>query len=279
VVAAIDIDQLAQEIYRLNFSHPTSVRTIESLTAGQLCELAADLWWLSPPCQPYTLQGRCRDVFDPRAASLLNVIQCLAEAQPGYLALENVVGFASSQMRRRLIDQLRRLGYLFDEQIICAQALGLPQRRRRYYLIAAREGNLASPPTRPPTQSSLASLLNGESTTPACLEDRRLPRIRGRLHLVQRTDATGATRCFTAAYGRSPTRSGSYWIDKQGQPRHFAPDDLLRLFGFPSTFRLPSHLTYRQAWSRIGNSLAVPVVRHVLARVPQLTDSLTSDVA
>lgn len=48
---------------------------IERLTARQLDAHAADLWTLSPPCQPYTRQGLKKDASDGRAASFLSILQ------------------------------------------------------------------------------------------------------------------------------------------------------------------------------------------------------------
>ncbi len=64
IVAAVDINTSALDVYRHNYTNPTITRSIESMRADQLSDVAADLWWLSPPCQPYTRQGRCCDFLD-----------------------------------------------------------------------------------------------------------------------------------------------------------------------------------------------------------------------
>ena len=70
----------------------------------ELAGFEADFWWMSPPCQPYTLRGLRRDLQDPRAGSLIRILDVLEEtpaaALPGGLALENVSGFADSEARR-----------------------------------------------------------------------------------------------------------------------------------------------------------------------------------
>ena len=42
--------------------------------AEELAAFGADLWWLSPPCQPYSVRGRGRDLDDPRARTAGGVV-------------------------------------------------------------------------------------------------------------------------------------------------------------------------------------------------------------
>lgn len=70
------------------------------LTAEDLAAYAADLWLLSPSCQPYTiLNPTPRDSGDPRAKSFLHLVNDvlpslpLSDALPNRLLVENVAGF------------------------------------------------------------------------------------------------------------------------------------------------------------------------------------------
>ncbi|HZN36854.1 MAG TPA: DNA cytosine methyltransferase, partial [Pirellulaceae bacterium] len=75
IAAAVDINRAALDVYSSNFSHPAHCRTIESLPAEFYESAAAELWWFSPPCQPFTRRGRKRDLDDPRCASLVSVVR------------------------------------------------------------------------------------------------------------------------------------------------------------------------------------------------------------
>lgn len=73
---------------------------ISTLDADALEPFNANLWLLSPACQPYTvLNPRARGAADPRAHSFLhlieNVLPALVErgAAPTRLLVENVAGF------------------------------------------------------------------------------------------------------------------------------------------------------------------------------------------
>jgi site-specific DNA-cytosine methylase len=89
--------------------------------------------------------------------------------------------------------------------------------------------------------------------------------------VVDAGDPHAIASTFTAAYGRSPVRAGSY-IRRDGMVRRFSPAEILRLLGFPSTYALPPDLPTATAWRLIGNSLSVPAVREVLSAVLSRTN-------
>ncbi len=269
VVAAIDIKADALETYTHNFPHPTLTRTIESLRAPDYRGWDADLWWLSPPCQPFTERGLRRDAEDPRARPFLAVIQRLEEMRPGCIALENVPGFAGSTVHSRLRAALEQAGYEdVHERLLCPSEMGIPNRRRRYYLVASRRRLLPFPELTP-TARPLRDFLDSEPHPELAVEPELLERYEGALHVVDADDPSALTTCFTSAYGRSPVRSGSYLRTEDGV-RRFSPAEILRLLGFPGNFALPPELPPEKAWPLVGNSLSLEPVRAMIATIPDL---------
>lgn len=57
IVEAFDINDRANDVYQHNFGHRPSQGNIQSLTSLELDKYRADVWLMSPPCQPYTRQG------------------------------------------------------------------------------------------------------------------------------------------------------------------------------------------------------------------------------
>ena len=284
VVAAYDQNLAALEVYRHNFGHPTHPRNLETVPEEELAALKADLWWLSPPCQPYTRRGLGRDLEDPRAGSLRILIERIAQVRPPRLALENVPGFATSRARARLVESLLGAGYEVRERRLCPSDLGLPNRRRRYYLSASRRG--FSDPSRegaPVPRRPLEEFLCREDELAPLLPDLRLEEgvarsYRQALHVVQPGDLGAVTACFTSAYGRSPVRSGSYLrlAPGDGGLRRFAPREILRLLGFPEDFHLPPELGLSAAWRLVGNSLSLPPVKVILAELGAIGSAFAS---
>jgi tRNA (cytosine38-C5)-methyltransferase len=143
-VKAFDWDQTACQVYAAN--HGTEIITridISTLSAVDLLHLHADVWLLSPSCQPYTiLNPAARGEADPRAKSFLHLIDhvlpdlAAQDSQPRYMLIENVAAFQDSMTRRRLIDTLQRLGYVIAEFLLTPIQFGIPNSRLRYYLLA-----------------------------------------------------------------------------------------------------------------------------------------------
>lgn len=262
VEVAIDIDQRAAEIYRRNFEHTHAIRTIESLSARWLAEVGAELWWMSPPCQPFTRRGRHRDDQDPRTHSFLHLLQCLEDAGPSHLALENVPEFRTSRTASRLRAVLEKIGYQWQEIEVCPTSFGIPNRRRRFYLVASRTQMIPRIPVHDRSMT-LASILDDSVDRRLWVEDLLLDRYRDALHVVAPGDAQATANCFTSAYGKSPVKSGSYLVESGGV-RRFSPREILRLLGFPESFELPGSYPLRTLWKLIGNSLSIHVVEQAV---------------
>ena len=274
VVAAIDINTTALEVYRWNFQHPTLPLNLDFVSPRDLDRQAADLWWLSPPCQPFTVRGLQRDTEDRRTLSFLRLIDCLSECLPTFLALENVPGFRGSGTHTRLRSVLDELGYEVQEIVLCPTELGIPNRRERLFLVAGLAP--LRPLRRPrPAPSPLEAFLDRQPPAALWIDRDLLNRYREALSIVNPRQPTAVASCFTSAYGRSPVRSGSY-LDTMSGARRFSPEEILRLLGFPPDFTLPPDLTMRKAWSLVGNSLSVPAVRHVLSAIPRLANDVSA---
>eukprot|EP00884_Botryococcus_braunii_P002845 jgi/Botrbrau1/12561/Bobra.0169s0096.1 len=140
VVGAFDINDLANDVYEHNFKFRPKQGTLSSITAAQLDRYAAEIWMLSPPCQPYTRRGARRDADDPRASSFLHLISLLQHLKvpPEYILVENVVGFEGSQTRDQLARSLAATKFCLQEFLLTPLQLGIPYSRPRYYAIARR---------------------------------------------------------------------------------------------------------------------------------------------
>ncbi|NXA18575.1 TRDMT methyltransferase, partial [Ibidorhyncha struthersii] len=139
VVAAVDVNTLANEVYKHNFpSTPLWAKTIEGITLKEFDRLSFDMILMSPPCQPFTRTGLQGDVSDPRTKSFLYILDILPRLQklPKYLLLENVKGFESSSARNELLRTLETCGFKYQEFLLSPTCLGIPNSRLRYFLIA-----------------------------------------------------------------------------------------------------------------------------------------------
>ncbi|KAL8272655.1 hypothetical protein Esti_003443 [Eimeria stiedai] len=140
VVKALDVNEVSNAVYACNFGEKPHCVSIEHLALTDVDGLA-DVWVLSPPCQPYTRGGKGLDVADWRAAGLLHLLDLLRSCAcpPQALFLENVRGFEASETRERMQQVLRARNYYVEEYLLSPTQLGVPNTRVRYYCLAVRQ--------------------------------------------------------------------------------------------------------------------------------------------
>ncbi len=272
ITCSIDINQTASTVYRANFSSPHRVQEIESLTDDSLQKFGADLWWMSPPCQPFTRRGLRRDLHDPRTGALVRLTDAIRTVRPDHIAVENVVGFLESQTYAFLSEALADCDYSIATAEICSSDFGLPNLRPRCFVAASRTGTpeLNRPQLR--TEEKVAGFLDraygmndreqAERWGDLSVDAQEIEAYREAINVVTPDDTT--TRCFTSAYGKSLIRSGSYLKLDTGY-RRFSPSEVARLLGFPDEFKFPESLNTRQLWKLLGNTVSIPCARHVVS--------------
>jgi site-specific DNA-cytosine methylase len=272
VAAAIDIHQEAAKIYAANHPHPFWIREIESIDAAELSALNANLWWMSPPCQPYTKRGNRRDVADPRAQSLLRLIDLISECRPEFVLLENVLGFAESMALQRLTQRLGECGYRWQSLELCPTAMGWPNKRSRFYLIASLGSEVVPWRKLPQYSVRMSNLVEwcidaSEVASELLMDEPTISSIEAGM---DRSDprTNRATACFGSSYGRSLLNAGSYLQMPAGGYRRFSPREVANLLGFPPSFKFPATCRTRTLWKVLGNSLSIPAIRYVLSHLP-----------
>ncbi|MFT5582449.1 MAG: DNA (cytosine-5)-methyltransferase 1 [Cognaticolwellia sp.] len=253
-VLAVDQSELARQSYAHNFAEAPKAWNI----AGIKTLPSSDLLWLSPPCQPYTQRGEQRDLADKRSAALLRVCSLIPDAQPRSVGLENVPQFQGSEGHARFLESLD--GYQIWQGVLCPSQLGIPNKRRRFYVLASRLGPV-SEPVLAPENLGLGQYLDPHPDPSLFLPDEDTTRLLGVLPIITLTQCS---ETFTSGYGRSLLRAGSLLRTSDGRVRRFSPTEILRLHGFPADFELAPGLDRVKEYKLVGNSLSVPVVRVLL---------------
>ncbi len=268
VVTAIDIDQSVTALYAQNHGISPRCCTIESLSNVATDETGPiDIWWMSPPCQPYTVRGFRRGSADPRSQALARLIQLLPRELPTLLGLENVPAFRGSQHHHELKRVLTGCGYVTREYVICPTDWGIPMRRKRFYLLASRDPTSISELTPAPETYALNDFVDETAwNDESLIVDRQFwSRYESAISIVDVDDPNAITSCFTSAYGKSPVRSGSYLRCRaRNQIRRFSADEIAALMGFRQGFFSSCDLRQRSRYRLIGNSLPVHVIRELL---------------
>jgi DNA (cytosine-5)-methyltransferase 1 len=151
---AVDFDEDASSVYTTNFPK-ANVRNsdVRELFDRDLGESLSDaeqetkekagaiqLLVAGPPCQGHSdLNNHTRRV-DPKNGLYLRVARAADVLEPVVVFIENVPAVRHDRGRvvNRTISHLEALGFKVAHQVVHLDALGIPQRRRRHVLLAAR---------------------------------------------------------------------------------------------------------------------------------------------
>lgn len=113
-----------------------------------------------PPCQGFSMFGKRRMAeglgvdprSDPRNRLVFSFVDTVAKLNPRWVVMENVAGFASldgGSFVHQVVAELQRIGYANVEyRILDASDYGVPQRRKRFVLVANRTGHVIPWPKR-----------------------------------------------------------------------------------------------------------------------------------
>lgn len=91
------------------------------------------------PCQDLSIAGLRKGLAGSRSGLFWEIIRLVDETQPRYLIIENVAGLLSSQSGRDLgivIEALVERRYGIAWRVLDSQYFGVPQRRRRVFIVA-----------------------------------------------------------------------------------------------------------------------------------------------
>jgi DNA (cytosine-5)-methyltransferase 1 len=154
VAVATDYDAAALATLSKNSPDTTTVcadirqtTTAELLEAGDLSVGEPALVIGGPPCTPFSKSGfwleEKRTSTDPNASLLDEYVRVVREARPEAFVLENVQGltYRTHQAQfSRLLEGMRSIGYNPHWKVLLAADYGVPQLRRRVFVVGRRDG-------------------------------------------------------------------------------------------------------------------------------------------
>lgn len=113
----------------LEMAHLTDNKNIDLIIGG-------------PPCQGFSLTGK-RDENDERNTLFGAMVNAVGFFQPQAFVLENVPGLATlykGKAKESIIEEFTELGYTVSYKILYAPDYGVPQIRKRLFIVGLRNG-------------------------------------------------------------------------------------------------------------------------------------------
>jgi DNA (cytosine-5)-methyltransferase 1 len=146
VVASVEIDKHARKVLQKQFPNTTHLEDVKNVTGQQLFDLGFNSDGIIVggfPCQDVSVAGKRAGLSDSngnatRSGLFWQVVRLLEETKAQHFILENVPGLLSSNEGRDfgiVLNALVELGYGVSWRILDAQYFGVPQRRRRVFIV------------------------------------------------------------------------------------------------------------------------------------------------
>ncbi len=274
VVFACDIDPEAAKAYQTNYKLPPQ-GDIAAIPSHDIPD--HHLLFAGFPCQPFSIIGQRKGLSDPRGTLFFEALRIIRDKQPQGIILENVKQLATAQqgsVLAAILQSLRDLGYSVDHRILNALHFGLPQKRERAIIVATRNNAPFPWPTQQTPMTPLKNLLEENPHPRHYVSD-----------YIRRSKTHTQTLPSPAIWHENKgghisshpwscaLRAGASYnyllIDGKRRP---TPRELLRLQGFPDSFRIVCNDS--QTRKQAGNAVPVPLAQAIIQRIAHAIDQI-----
>lgn len=247
----------AQAVLRLRFPDADLVGDV-----GELASLPSgtDVLCAGFPCQNLSMAGDKTGIEGVKSGVVEHVFRLAAKAKTPWIVIENVrfmLHLDGGRAMAHLVESLEAAGYCWAYRVVDTQFFGLPQRRRRVFIVASRVGDPASVLFADEEPSDVRSA--PDMTTPIGF------------YWTEGRSGVGLMRDCV------PTLKAGSGIGIASPPAALLPngrvvvptiEEAERLQGFnPGWTEVDSPGHARKRWRLIGNSVSVPVVEWVARRL------------
>jgi DNA-cytosine methyltransferase len=141
-VSVCEIDPYASSVLAERFRGAPNLGNITEVSADDIPE--ADIWSGGFPCQDLSTAGKRAGFAGKRSSLAFTFLDLVEQRKPRWLVLENVPGLFTSNKGAdfaRLLHEMEQLGYGVAWRTLDARYFGVPQRRRRVFLVASLESD------------------------------------------------------------------------------------------------------------------------------------------
>ena len=306
IVCGVDAWSVATRTYDANFGDGLG-RNVTLRERGRFPRVASvgdiDLILASPECRSHTCARGSGEREESSRRTARYVVRFARRLNPRWIVMENVVHIRNWDGFEDLITEMEKLGYYVTRQVLDASTFGVPQKRRRLFVMFDRNERPQAIPIRGDEPRSVGDHVIAWDG----------PWASRPLYAAGRADATieKAERAIEALGRRVPflvvyygTDGGGGWqridvplrtlttLDRFGlvtwsgsvpMLRMLQPPEIQRAMGFGDRYRLP-YGSRRDRIKLLGNAVCPPVMQAVVQslardRLPATTSREDSDRA
>ena len=144
-VGVSEIDPFACEVLKTRYPAVPNLGDITKITTEQLDAIKKERKEINiivggSPCQSFSVAGHRKGLQDPRGNLMFEYCRIVEAVRPSWFIWENVPGALSSNKGQDyacLLEKMAQLGYFLSWRVLDAQFFGVPQRRRRVFLVGS----------------------------------------------------------------------------------------------------------------------------------------------
>ncbi len=231
------------------------------------------------PCQPFSTIGKREGFEHPTQGTLFfDVVRILKEKNPSAILLENVVGLVNHNKGdtfRQIKETLQNeLGYSVDTKILDSANYGVPQHRRRIYIVGIKKELIQdtdikfSWPEPNNNKVGIGSYVESHSegyNISKHLQDVYMDKVDDGRPQVIDPKSDFPVKTLVSTYHKIQRLTGTFVKDGSTGLRLLSENECKAIMGFPKDFRFPVSRT--QMYRQMGNSVAVPVVEAVAKKM------------
>lgn len=258
-------DKFAQKTYEANFSE-TPYGDVTQIEAEEIPK--HDILLAGFPCQPFSKIGKRAGFKDLTQGTLFfDILRILEYHKPKSFLLENVTGLLENDHGRTIkiiLQSLEEQGYDVQLKVYNAADFGLPQNRRRVYIVGfLKNSNIQfvfpqEPNIKKPISNILEENVQGYDISKHLQKTYLFKKSDGKPQIVDKNSDI-QVNTLVSTYHKIQRITGTFVKDGATGLRLFSKNECLKLQGFPSDFEMPVSRT--QMYRQLGNSVSVPVVK------------------
>ena len=145
VVASVEIDNKCNEVLAKHFPEAKQFTDVTTVKGEDLINAGFNprtgIITGGFPCQDLSVAGKRAGLAGERSGLFWEIARLVEETQTEYFVIENVPGLLTSNKGRDfgvVIGTMADLGYSLGWRVLDAQHFGVPQRRRRVFIVGRR---------------------------------------------------------------------------------------------------------------------------------------------
>jgi DNA (cytosine-5)-methyltransferase 1 len=260
-------DKSAQDTYEANFKErpdgditkidPNNIPNHDILLGGF-------------PCQAFSICGEQKGFSDTRGTLFFNIEQILKTKKPYAFMLENVKNLKSHDKGRTfktILEHLENLGYFVHHTVLNSLDFGVPQKRERTIIVGFKENISFAFPKPLGILPCLEDILEKDEDVDQRhfvseeIKRKRIAKVKPNYPTPSIWHENKSGNISALKYSCALRAGASYNYLVVNGIRRPTPRELLRLQGFPDTYKIV--VPYTQLRKQAGNSVSVPVIKAV----------------